>query len=182
MAVPHTFQAHGDWLAFGWVQGVDSGQDELVRRIVSVLCSTTVVLTMAACGSQSEPPTASQPSVFPLTITRAGGIAGFHDVLVVTSDGLVSVTRKGKAQWRCRLTPEATRRLTTAVSQVPWPRLTPRGTTASFPDDLITTVVSPAGGPVRLEDPQVRAAGPVFNELVNDLSGGRSTSGMCAPA
>jgi len=137
---------------------------------------------MAACSSQREPPSASQPSVFPLTITRAGGIAGFHDVLVVTSDGLVSVTRKGKAGWRCRLTPEAARRLTTAASQVPWPRLTLNGTSASFPDDLVTTVVSPAGGPVRVEDPQVGAAGPVFTELVNDLSGGRSTSGTCAPA
>jgi hypothetical protein len=117
-----------------------------------------------------------------LTITRAGGIAGFHDVLVVTSDGRVSVTRKGKAQFRCRLTPGAARRLTTAASEVPWPRLTPGVTKPSFPDDLVTSVMSPAGGPVRLQDPQVGAAGRVFNELVNDVSGGRSTSGMCAPA
>jgi hypothetical protein len=153
-----------------------------MRLITSVLCSTTV-LTIAACGSPSSPPRApqSQPSAFPLTITRAGGIAGFQDVLVVTSDGLVSVTQKGKAQRQCQLTSEAAKQLKTAASTVPWPRLTPGSTTAAFPDDLVTTVKSPAGGPVRLQDPQVGAAGAVFDELVNDLSGGRSASGMCKP-
>ncbi|MHB8275442.1 MAG: hypothetical protein ACYDC9_11870 [Dermatophilaceae bacterium] len=153
-----------------------------MRHLTRVLCSTAAVLTMAACGSQSSTSTnASQPPVFPLTITRIGGVAGFHDVLVVASDGLVSVTQKGKAQRQCRLTPEAAKRLTTAASQVPWPRITPASTQPSFPDDMVTMVMSPAGGPVRLEAPQVGAAGPVFNELVNDLNGGRSASGMCKP-
>ncbi|MHB1474612.1 MAG: hypothetical protein ACYCV4_13515 [Dermatophilaceae bacterium] len=153
-----------------------------MRHLTRVLCSTASVLTMAACGSQGSTSTnASQPPVFPLTITRIGGVAGFHDVLVVASDGLVSVTQKGKAQRQCRLTPEAAKRLTTAASQVPWPRITPASTQPSFPDDMVTMVMSPAGGPVRLEDPQVGAAGPVFNELVNDLNGGRSASGMCKP-
>jgi hypothetical protein len=119
--------------------------------------------------------------VFPLKITRTGGIAGFQDVLVVARDGLVSVTQKAQVQRQCQLTPEATKRLTTAASTVPWPHLIPGSTTASFPDDLVTMVTSPAGGPVRLEDPQVTAAGLVFAELVNDLSGGGSTSGMCKP-
>ncbi|MHB8186545.1 MAG: hypothetical protein ACYDDU_10775 [Dermatophilaceae bacterium] len=153
-----------------------------MRHLTRVLCSTASVLIMAACGSQGSTSTnASQPPVFPLTITRIGGVAGFHDVLVVASDGLVSVTQKGKAQRQCRLTPEAAKRLTTAASQVPWPRITPASTQPSFPDDMVTMVMSPAGGPVRLEDPQVGAAGPVFNELVNDLNGGRSASGMCKP-
>jgi hypothetical protein len=153
-----------------------------MRLLTSVLCSTTV-LTIAACGSPSSSPGAPQPqpSAFPLTITRAGGIAGFQDVLVVTSDGLVSVTQKGKAQRQCRLTSEAAKRLTTAASTVPWARLTPGSTAAAFPDDLVTMVKSPAGGPVRLQDPQVGAAGAVFDELVNDLNGGRSASGMCKP-
>lgn len=140
---------------------------------------------MTACGSQgpanrpSNSP--SQPSVFPLTITRVGGVAGFHDVLVVTSDGLVSVTQKAKAQRQCRLTPDAAQRLTTAASQVPWPHLTPGKTAAAFPDDMVTMVRSPLGGPVRVEDPQVGAAGPIFNELANDLNGGQPASGMCKP-
>ena len=156
-----------------------------MRQLVRVICCTAAVAAMTACGSQgpaNSPSTSpSQPSVFPLTITRVGGVAGFNDVLVVTSDGLVSVTQKGKAQRQCRLTPEAAKRLTTAASQVPWPHLTPGKTTAAFPDDLITMVLSPSGGPVRVEDPQVGAAGPIFNELVNDLIGGKSASGMCTP-
>lgn len=144
------------------------------------LCLAVAVAT-TACGFAKAPPSMSQDAVFPLTITRVGGIAGFHDVLIVNEDGLVSVTQKGKAPRQCRLTPEAARRLAKAASTVPWPRLTPGSTGPAFPDDLVTMVRSPAGGPVRLEDPLVGAAGRVFNELVNDLNGGRSASGMCAP-
>lgn len=153
-----------------------------MRHTARFFCSAVAVLGLTACGSQGGTSTiASQPSFFPLTITRTGGVAGFQEMLVVASDGLVSVTRKGKTQRQCRLTPEATKRLTTAAAQVPWTHITPGSTSASFPDDLITMVLSPTGGPVRVEDPQVGAAGPVFNELANDLNGGRSASGMCKP-
>ena len=156
-----------------------------MRHISPVLYSTAAVLTMAACGSQGSTSTnASQPPVFPLTITRTGGVAGFHDVLVVASDGLVSVTQKGKAQRQCRLTPEAAKRVTTAASQMPWPRITPASSQPSFPDDLVTMVQSPAGGPVRLEDPELDAAGAggqVFNELLGDLNGAPAASRMCPP-
>lgn len=156
-----------------------------MRQLVRVICCTVAVAAMAACGSQvpanSPSSSPSQPSTFPLTITRVGGVAGFNDVLVVTSDGLVSVTQNGKTPRQCRLTSDAARRLTTAASQVPWPHLTPGKTTAAFPDDLITMVLSPSGGPVRVEDPQVGAAGPIFTELVNDINGGQSASGMCTP-
>ena len=63
----------------------------------------------AACGGSATTPTRqSQPTVFPLTITRTGGIAGFRDVLVVAGDGMVSVTRKGKPR-RCQLTQHGAR-------------------------------------------------------------------------
>jgi hypothetical protein len=144
------------------------------------ICLAMAVIT-TACGSPKTPPSISQPTVFPLTITRIGGIAGFHDVLTVSSDGLVSLTQKGKARWQCRLTPVASRRMAAAASDVPWARLTTSNTKASFPDDLVTSVKSPAGGPVRLDDPQTGAAGKVFTELINDLHGSRSASGLCLP-
>jgi hypothetical protein len=140
-----------------------------------------VAVATTACGSPKGPPSMSQPAVFPLTITRIGGIAGFHDVLIVNGDGLVSVTQKGKTRWQCRLTPVAAKRVATAASAVPWPRLTTSNTSASFPDDLVTLVQSAAGGPVRLEDPQTGAAGRVLNELINDVHGNRSATGMCRP-
>jgi len=69
-----------------------------MRRLMRAICCTAAVATMTACGSQgpaSSPSNSpSQSSVFPLTITRVGGVAGFHDVLVVTSDGVVSVTQR----------------------------------------------------------------------------------------
>jgi hypothetical protein len=133
----------------------------------------------SALGSGSQP---SQRAVFPLAVTRTGGIAGFQDVLVVADNGLVSVTRKGQQQRHCQLTPEAVERVKTAASQVPWPRITPASTQPKFPDDMLSMVRSPAGGPVRLDDPRVGAAGKVFQEMLTDLSGGASTSSLCEAA
>jgi len=151
---------------------------------------------LAACGSQTSPsgadatpkssttssPSSSgpdQPDAFPLTLSRTGGVAGFHDVLVVAADGLASVTGKAKMERQCQLTDEALERLTTAVSQVPWPRITPTSTAAAFPDDLVTLVRSPAGGPVRLDDPQVGAGGPDFEAVLADVAGDPSASKLC---
>jgi len=154
-----------------------------MQHLSRVLCSAAaVVATTAACGgSAATPHGQSQQPVFPLTITRTGGIAGFRDVVVVTGDGLVAVTHKGKVPRRCRLTPGAMQRLATAASQVPWSRITPANTHPSFPDDMVTTVQSPAGGPLRLEDPQAGSGGQVFHDLLNDLHGGPAASRMCTP-
>lgn len=177
-------------------------QDEVMRPRPRLLCSAAlVVAATAGCGGSATTPssrpasskTASQStspaSAFPLTITRTGGIAGFQDVVVVASDGLVSVTRKGQPPRGCRLTPNAVRLVTSAAGQVPWSRVTSESTTPAFPDDLVTLVQSPAGGPVRLEDPQAGTKGnavftKVFNELLNDLGGPQSqpaASRMCPP-
>jgi len=154
-----------------------------MRHTARLLWSTAIIVAaMTACAGPAESPVAkSSAEVFPLTISRTGGVAGFMDVLVVTGDGLVMVTQKGRAPWTCRLAPGEATRLRLAASEVPWPRLTPASKGPSFPDDLVTTVQSPAGGPVRLEDPLMGATGAVFNELVNDLRSGRSASGMCRP-
>ena len=161
-----------------------------MRYLSRVLCSTAIVVaTTAACGgsattltSQKTTPTSqSQPAVFPLTITRTGGIAGFRDVLVVSGNGLVSVTHKGQKPRRCQLTPETVKRLATAASQVPWSRITPASMHPSFPDDMVTAMQSPAGGPVRLEDPQAGKKSQVFIELLNDLNSGPAASRMCMP-
>ena len=156
-----------------------------MRQLTRLTCCTAAVLAMAACGSQSASTgsgsPSSQPAVFPVTITRTGGIAGFQDVVVVADDGQVSVTSKGQQQRHCRLTPEAVERLRTAASQVPWAR-TPGSTQPAFPDDMVSMVRSPAGGPVRLDDPKVGAGGKAFQELLSDLSGGETTPRLCKAA
>ena len=154
-----------------------------MRQLSRILCSAALVVAMtAACGGSATTPTQqSPPAVFPLTITRTGGIAGFRDVLVVAGDGLVSITRKGQTPRRCQLTRTALSRLTTAASLVPWSRITAANTHHSFPDDMVTAVQSPAGGPVRLEDPHAGGEGQVFQELLNDLHGDPTASRMCTP-
>ena len=133
----------------------------------------------SALGSGSPP---SYTEVFPVTITRTGGIAGFEDVLVVAGDGQVSVTHKGQQQRHCQVTPEAVNHLRTAAAQMPWSRVTPDSGQARFPDDMVTMVKSPAGGPVRLEDPRIGAGGKVFQELLTDLSVGPAAPRVCKSA
>jgi hypothetical protein len=163
-----------------------------MRHITRALWFAAVALSMAGCGSQIAPTgssttasnpsstTASQPSVFPVTVSRTGGVAGFQDVVVVAEDGLVSVTRKGKAQAQCRLSPDAVGALTAKASAVAWPRITPTSTAPAFPDDMVMTVRSAAGGPVRLEDDQIGAGGKIFQKLFDDIITGGS-SGICLP-
>jgi hypothetical protein len=158
-----------------------SVQDGTVRHLAQVLCATAVMLSMTACGEPATTPVdKSRTAVFPLTITRIGGFAGFQDVVVVAGDGLVSVTRRGQRR-QCRLTRDAAERLAVAASRVPWSRIPAASTRPAFPDDLVTVAQSPAGGPVRLEDPQVGAGGQVLLALLNDLSRGPTASLMCKP-
>lgn len=153
-----------------------------MRHLARLLCAGVVIVALTACGESARTPTSeSRPAVFPLTITRTGGVAGFQDVLVVTGDGLVSVTRKGQVPRRCRLTPDAVKSLASAASRVPWSRITPDDTRPAFPDDLVSMVQSPAGGPVRLDGPQAGTGGRVFLALLNDLSRDPTTSRMCKP-
>jgi hypothetical protein len=119
--------------------------------------------------------------LFPLTITRTGGIAGFQDRLVVTGDGLVSVSRSGQKPRRCRLAGPAFEELTMAVSRVPWSKIRPASREPSFPDDMVTSVQSRAGGPVALEDAQVAGGRQALVTLLNDLTGAQG-SGACTPA
>jgi hypothetical protein len=110
--------------------------------------------------------------VFPLTLTRTGGIAGFQDVLVVAGNGRVSVTRR--AAEAGRLPAHVGGRQAGENGRVPgamgWPH--PGRRPGQFPDDMVVMVRSPAGGPVRLEDPKVGASGKVFQSLLDDVLSG----------
>ena len=157
----------------------------LVPLAAAVAVSTAPVAT-AVVGAPQVPSestvSASHRAVFPLTMTRTGGFAGFQDVLVVARDGLVSVTRRAQKQGGCRLTPAAAGRVRTAAAAVPWARLTPDRGQARFPDDLVVMVRSPAGGPVRLEEPKLGASGKVFQTVLSDILSGPAASVMCKAA
>jgi hypothetical protein len=154
-------------------------EDEPMRHVSGVLGAAMVLAAGVGCGGSAATSTGqSHPGVFPLTVTRTGGIAGFQDRLVVTGDGLVSFSRKGQKPRQCRLTPAVAQKLTTAASSVPWSRVTPANTRASFPDDLVSMMASPGGGPVRLEDPQAGTTGQILLGLLND---GPAASLICRP-
>jgi hypothetical protein len=149
-----------------------------------------MVAMISGCGEPSPTPkngsaatakTRSVPNVFPVTVSRTGGIAGFQDVLTVAGDGVVSLARKGKPQTRCQLTPATFQRLTSAAARLPWSRITAANTQPSFPDDMVTTMQSPAGGPVRVQDPLAGRTGEVFAELLSSLTNGPSSRRLCAP-
>jgi hypothetical protein len=163
-------------------------QDEAMRHLGgSLLCILVAVGAIAGCGGSRTAQTTtsstaqSQPVVFPLSVTRAGGIAGFRDLLVVTDDGLVSVNRKSQKPWQCRLTPTTLQRLRTAAAVLPWSRIAPVNTRPAFPDDLVTIMQSPAGGPIRLEDPLAGPSGGLILLLLNDIGDGPAASLMCRP-
>jgi hypothetical protein len=159
----------------------------VIPLAVAVAVSTAPVAT-AVVGDPPAPGalTASSPpfhrAVFPLTITRTGGFAGFQDVLVVAGHGRVSLTRRGQLVRQCQLRLVVVNRVRTAASQVPWARI-PRGDSRPrFPDDLVDMVRSPLGGPFRLTERRLGAAGKVFQELLTELtvvSGGPTASQMC---
>jgi|SRR5450631_198338 len=154
-----------------------------MRHLARAVCLTAIVVAATAgCGGSTTPSSAqSQTQAFPLTITRTGGIAGFRDVLVVTADGLVSVTRAGQKPRQCRLTAGVAQQLTAAMSAVTWPTATPTKTRAAFPDDLVTTMASPGVGPLRAEDPQAGPAGRLVLELLNDINDGAAAALLCRP-
>lgn len=138
--------------------------------------------SLGGCAGSATSPAGHGPqSVFPLTVARTGGIAGFRDVLVVTRDGQVSLSRQGRKTRQCKLATAELRRVTTAAAMVPWSRVTPANTRPSFPDDMVTTVQSPAGGPARVEDPQAGRERQVFVDLLNDLTSGPTAAQVCIP-
>jgi len=152
-------------------------------HLAQAVCLTAIVVAATAgCQGPTTPSDAqSQAQAFPLTITRTGGIAGFRDVLVVSRDGLVSVTRSGRKPRQCRLTAGVTQQLTTAVSSLAWPTATPATTHATFPDDLVTTMAKPGADPLRADDPEAGPAGRLVLELVNDINDGPAAALVCRP-
>jgi hypothetical protein len=171
---------------------------------VRVLLAGTVVLALAACGSgsggagapggatgsssSSPSPSASTPApatpaaAFPLTVSRTGGIAGFHDVVVLQADGHLEVNSRGHTS-SCRLRPEVLKDILQAVGGVPWGRLAPADGRPKHPDDMVLLVTS--GGrraPARLDDPLLGGLQQQLSDVVVDSSGPNPAHELCVRA
>ncbi len=171
---------------------------------VRILVTGTFVLALAACGSgsggsgapdgatgspssspspsSSTPPPRTPTAAFPLTVTRTGGIAGFHDTVVLQADGRLEVNSRGHTS-SCQLKPEVLKDILRAVGGVPWARLTPADSKPKHPDDMVLLVRSDGRrAPARLDDPLLGGLQQQLSDLVVDSSGANPAHELCVPA
>jgi len=71
--------------------GSETTPGEATHPGTATLPETATQPETAPKTQPTEEPGQGTPTIFPLTITRTGGIAGFQDELVVTGSGLVSI-------------------------------------------------------------------------------------------
>lgn len=124
-------------------------------------------------GTTSSTPTTTQSTpagtVLPITVTRSGGVAGFNDLVVIGTDGVATVSSRGKGTVRCKLDPSLLGSLTAAAQQVDWTGLGATKPTTRYPDDMIIAV-SANGGTARLEDPELKPMAAPVSKLLTEAT------------
>jgi hypothetical protein len=144
-------------------------------------------LVLSGCGNESDggagnpppsPAPSSAPTVtqsapvgagLPLTVSRTGGFAGFDDKVLIGTDGVATVSARGKDTIRCKLDPSLLTTLTTAAEQVDWASLVAAKPTVKHPDDMIVAV-SANGKTARLEDPKVKPLAAPVSKLLTEAA------------
>jgi hypothetical protein len=122
--------------------------------------------------------------LYPLTVTRSGGLAGFNDSLTVEADGRTTVTSKGAAAaGSCTIGPGALAELAKHVRTLAKPPSTRVATPDHIrADQVVIRLMSPGlTGVVRLPDPPTGDAGQFVNSLVADVTGANPAYRICEP-
>jgi hypothetical protein len=155
-----------------------------LSRYTTVAVIAGLVLT--GCGSESgagttpapTTPSPTTPTVtqstpvgtgLPLTVSRTGGFAGFDDQVQLGTDGVATVSKRGKPTIRCKLDPSLLTTITTAAQQVDWASLVSTKPTAKHPDDMIVAV-SANGKTARIEDPQLKPLAAPVSQLLTEAA------------
>lgn len=128
-------------------------------------------------GSSSAPtlPTASVTQStpvgtgLPLTVSRTGGFAGFDDQVQIGTDGVATVSKRGKETIRCKLDASLLTTITTAAQQVDWASLVAGKPATKHPDDMIVAV-SANGRTARIEDPKVKPLAAPVTKLLTEAA------------
>lgn len=115
----------------------------------TLLAIAAALLAMSGCRSGGSSPSASTGG-FPVTITRTGGIAGFHDKAVIGNDGSAIVTTRAGTR-TCAVTRSFLEQLRQGVSSLAG---STAPTTAAHPDDMVVLISTPQGS-IRLDNPAV---------------------------
>ncbi len=142
--------------------------------------------TGSGSTSSGGSPTSSARTdpVYPLTVTRSGGVAGFNDSLTVEADGRTTVTSKGAAAaGSCTIGPGALAELAKHVRTLAKPPSTRVATPDHIrSDQVVIRLMSPDfTGVVRLPDPPTGDAGQFINSLVADVTGANPAYRICEP-
>nr|WP_238350958.1 hypothetical protein [Kribbella shirazensis] len=151
----------------------------------AALC-TAAGLVLTGCGSESgtggTPATTTPPPTLPtvtqstpvgaglpLTVSRTGGFAGFDDQVQIGTDGVATVSSRGKKTIRCKLDPSLLTSITTAAQQVDWAGLAAKKPTTRHPDDMIVAVTA-NGKTGRIEDPKVEPLAAPVSKLLTEAA------------
>ncbi|RZU18894.1 hypothetical protein EV645_1094 [Kribbella rubisoli] len=105
----------------------------------------------------------------PLTVSRTGGFAGFDDQVLISPDGVATVSGRGKETIRCKLDPSLLATITAAAQQVDWASLVATKPTTKHPDDMILAVTA-NGKTARIEDPKVKPLAAPVNKLLTEAA------------
>ncbi|TCC39952.1 hypothetical protein E0H50_06795 [Kribbella sindirgiensis] len=105
----------------------------------------------------------------PLTVSRTGGFAGFDDQVQIGTDGVATVSKRGKETIRCKLDPSLLTTITTAAQQVDWASLAATKPATKHPDDMIVAV-SANGKTARIEDPAVKPLTASVTKLLTEAA------------
>ncbi len=136
-------------------------------------------------GSGGSPTSSARTDpVYPLTVTRNGGVAGFNDSLTVEADGRTTVTSKGAAAaGSCTIGPGALAELAKHVRTLAKPPSTRVATPDHIrADQVVIRLMSPGlTGVVRLPDPPTGDASQFINSLVADVTGANPAYRICEP-
>jgi hypothetical protein len=147
-----------------------------------LLCALPLALTACGAGSAGNAsgagtatPSTSASPVAPVTIERSGGVAGFHDRVVVAADGTVTATTRGGAT-TCSVDPAfvaALQVLALAAST---------SATTSYPvgtPDAMTVVLTTANGSVTLDPGALPATAPQVGQLLDDVGRAAADRSLC---
>ncbi len=143
---------------------------------------------LTGCGSESGAGSPSTPSTsaptlptasvtqstpvgtgLPLTVSRTGGFAGFDDQVQIGTDGVATVSKRGKETIRCKLDASLLTTITTAAQQVDWASLGATKPATKHPDDMIVAV-SANGRTARIEDPKVKPLAAPVTKLLTEAA------------
>ena len=135
--------------------------------VVSAACAASASPDMVALAERSSAGFAG--SALPLTVSRTGGFAGFDDQVLIDTDGIATVSARGKETIRCKLDPGLLKSITSAAQQVDWSSLIATKPTTKHPDDMIVAV-SANGKTARLEDPKVKPLAAPVSKLLTEAA------------